>query len=245
MQNDWYRNFFHGVALDMWRGAVTPQMTDSDAGFLAEVLESARGGRVLDIACGNGRHSIALAKRGFTVTGIDLSEEFIAEARETAAASRLDAAFHLGDMRELPLGFDGAFCFGNSFGYLDHAGTIAFVNAVAGALKPHGRFVLETGAAAESILPKLQERSWVDVGDILFLSARRYDVSASRLDMEYTFVRNGVREMRPASTHVYTVAEMLRLFENAGLTVIAMYGGVDKGPYQLGSPRLILVVGKP
>src|SRR5580700_1533095 len=126
LQNDWYLDFFHGIALDMWRGAVTPEMTESDAGFLAGVFGS--GGRVLDVPCGNGRHSIALAKRGFAVTGIDLSEEFIAEARETAASSGVDAAFHLGDMRAIPHGaFDGAFCFGNSFGYMDHAGTVAFI----------------------------------------------------------------------------------------------------------------------
>jgi 2-polyprenyl-3-methyl-5-hydroxy-6-metoxy-1,4-benzoquinol methylase len=102
MQNDWYRSFFHGVWLDVWRGVMTPEMTEADASFLETALRLEPGGRVLDVACGAGRHSLALARRGYAPTGIDLSEQSIAEARGEAAASDLGAEFLLGDMRELP-----------------------------------------------------------------------------------------------------------------------------------------------
>jgi 2-polyprenyl-3-methyl-5-hydroxy-6-metoxy-1,4-benzoquinol methylase len=111
MQNDWYRSFFHGVWLDVWRGVMSPEMTEADASFLETALRLEPGGLVLDVACGAGRHSLALARRGYAPTGIDLSEQSISEARGAAAASGLGAEFLLGDMRELPgpARFDGAF----------------------------------------------------------------------------------------------------------------------------------------
>jgi len=246
MQNDWYRSFFHGVWLDVWRGVMTPEMTEADASFLETALRLEAGGLVLDVACGAGRHSLALARRGYAPTGIDLSEQSIAEARGAAAASGLGAEFLLGDMRELPgpARFDGAFCFGNSFGYFEHDGNRSMLRSVARALRPGARFVLETGIVAESLLPKLQEYFWMPVGDILFLAARRYNALESRLDIEYTFVHHGVRDTRPASSRIYTVAEIRRLCEEVGLETVSIHGSVDGGPYRVGSACLILVVEK-
>lgn len=239
---DWYKDFFHGVALDMWRRAVNPQITQAESAFLEDVLEVPDGARILDVPCGNGRHSIALANRGYRMSGVDLADEFIQEARAVGSA----AEFLRADMRELPwqAEFDGAFCLGNSFGYLDHAGTLGFLEAVSKALKPGAKFVLDTGCAAESILPALQTRGWMQLGDLLFLSSRSYNARESRLEMEYTFVRGGVSDTRQASTAVHTVAEIRRMLEAAGLVTRSLFGSFDKIPYALGSPRLLVVAEK-
>jgi SAM-dependent methyltransferase len=149
-------------------------------------------------------------------------------------------------MRDVPWqsAFDGAYCLGNSFCYLDHSGTVEFLKAVSGALKPGARFVIDTGCSAESLLPKLQERAWVELGDLLFLSSRRYNAAESRLEIEYTFVRHGVSDKRHASFAVYTVAETRRLLEQAGLVTRSLFGGFDKSAYALESPRMILVAEK-
>jgi SAM-dependent methyltransferase len=245
MQSEWYKHFFHGVALDVWRNAVAPEQTRAEADFLEKVLERSPGARLLDVPCGNGRHSLELASRGYRTTGVDIAEEFVHEA-QSRALSGLQAEFLLGDMRHLPWQseFDGAFCFGNSFGYTEHTGTVDFVSALSRTLKRGSRFVLETGLAAESILPRLQERGWVQIDNILFLSARRYEAAESRLYIQYTFVRDGKQETREASQQVYTVAEIRRLLEQAGLRTLALYSSLDQQPYQLGSPRLILVAKK-
>lgn len=241
MQNDWYRSFFQGVALDMWRNAMTAEMTEADVSFLETSLQVAPGARVLDVACGLGRHSIALSRRGYALTGVDLSGESLEEARRLGTG--LPAEFLHGDMRELPgpALFDGAFCFGNSFGYLEHDGNRAVLAAVARALKPGARFVLETGIAAESLLPALKERFWAQLGDVLFLAERRYHALESCLEIDYTFIRDGVRETRPAVSRIYTVAEIRRMCCEAGLETVSIHGSIDGGPYQLGSPRLLLV----
>lgn len=246
MASNWYEHFFQGVALDVWRKAIPASQTLVEVDFLEKTLALAAGARVLDVPCGNGRHALELAGRGYRMAGVDIAEEFIHEAQHRAATSALQAEFLQGDMRRLPwqAEFDGAFCLGNSFGYLEHEGTVEFLGALSQTLKPGARFVLETGLAAESILPALQGRGWVQLDDILFLSARRYEASESRLYMQYTFVRAGKQETREASQQVYTVAEIRRLLEQAGLSTLALYGSFDRQPYQMGSSRLILVAEK-
>ena len=240
MQSNWQTDFFRGVALELWRRVTSPEMTRAEVEFLERALLVAPNAQLLDVPCGSGRHAVEFANHGFMVTGVDQSEEFIEEARSGASGR---TRWVLGDMCELPWvsEFDGAYCFGNSFGYLDRGGVSRFLSAVARALKPGGRFVVDTGMAAESILPGLLQKRWHRAGDIFMLSENQYHPAESRLDIDYTFIRNGSVETRPSSSYAFTVAEIRRMHAEAGLEPVDMFGSVAEEPYQLGSPRLILV----
>jgi len=237
--SNWQSNFFRGVALDVWRLAMTPEITATEVQFLERALAIAPGARLLDVPCGNGRHAIELANRGCRLTGIDLAAEYIDETRR----SPVDAEWILGDMCDLPWSdtFDGAYCMGNSFCYLDPEAAAQFLRAIARALKPGGRFALATGMAAESILPTLQPKRWHRTGDILTLSEARYHPAESRLDIDYTFIRNGEIETRPTSSYCFTVAELSRMHAAAGLETIELSAWGADGPYRLGSPGLLMV----
>ena len=255
MTPDWYTRFFTGLALDLWAQAVPSEETALEAEFLAQALALEPGQSVLDVPCGSGRLSLELAAQGYALTGVDLSAECIAAARKagSAAARRLKAGggtvpqWHRGDMRELPWpdGFDGAFCFGNSFGYVDRTGTAAFLAAVAGALRPGARFALDTGMAAESVLPQLDERSWVPVGDLLLLVEQDYNAAESRLDIAYTIVKGARQETRQAHNWIFTVGEISAMLSAAGLRTLGSYGDLYGNPYAVGDPRLLLVAEKP
>jgi SAM-dependent methyltransferase len=256
---NWYEDFFHGVALDLWRKAVPPDQTKAEADFLVKTLQCHPGSRLLDVPCGNGRLSLELASRGYWVSGLDISEEFVKEAmsrlgppadaggtdktRTDSATATPKAVFLLGDMKriEAEATFDGAYCFGNSFGYLLYSDMEAFLNGVARGLKPGARFVVETGMAAESILPKLEERMWYQIQDILMTIEHRYLAEESCVDSEYTFVRDGKTETRQTKHWVYTVAEIRRMLERAGFAVREMFGSVKGTPYTLGSNDLLIV----
>ncbi|HEY3840781.1 MAG TPA: class I SAM-dependent methyltransferase [Bryobacteraceae bacterium] len=235
MQN----SFFTGVALEFWRRAMSPEQTRLDADFLVETLQCPSGGQLLDVPCGNGRHAIELAKRGYVLTGVDGSEEYIEEAR----ASMLPVEWRLADMRELPWAarFDGAYCCGNSFAVLDAGGARQFLKAVASAVKPGGRFVLDTGMAAESILPSLGKGRWHRLGDMIVLSENRYHPAESRLEIEYTFIQQGKVETRSISTYCFTAAEICRMHAEAGLQVLDLLDWYKHEPYQLGSRGLVVV----
>src|SRR5437773_5747084 len=83
--SNWYEDFFHGLALDLWRKALPPEHTKAEADFLVQVLQCEAGSHLLDVPCGNGRLSLELASRGYQVTGVDIAEEFIEEARVKGA----------------------------------------------------------------------------------------------------------------------------------------------------------------
>ncbi len=71
MNPKWYESFFHGIVLDMWRAAASPEQTRLEADFLERALGLRPGARVLDVPCGFGRHSLELASRGYRPTGVD------------------------------------------------------------------------------------------------------------------------------------------------------------------------------
>jgi SAM-dependent methyltransferase len=240
MQSNWQTDFFRGVALDVWRRAMSPEQTRTEVEFLERVLRIGPGAQLLDLPCGNGRHALEFTARGYSMTGVDQSEEFIAEARDKSPAA---GRWILGDMRDLPWfsEFDGAYCFGNSFCYLDRVNAGKFLSAIARALKPGGRFVIETGMAAESILPGLLKTRWFKAGDIFMLSQNQYHPAEGRLDIEYTFIQDGKVETRPTASYTFTVAEMCRMHAEAGLETIELLGSTAGEPFQLGSPRLILI----
>lgn len=243
MNPTWFETFFFGVANDLWRQCVAPEQTRAEASFILRNLGCDPPARVLDVACGNGRHSLELAKRGCRLTGLDLSLEFIEEARRNAQAAGLSVDCVHGDVRHLnwEAEFDGAYCFGNSFGYLTHADTLNFLIRLGRALKPNARFILETGGAAESLLPHLKQREWFEIGDILFLENHQYQADTSCLETRYTFVRQGKVETRTGWQYVYTTAEIRRLLDQAGLNTVATYGSLEEKPYQLGDQCLLLV----
>lgn len=239
MESNWHIDFFRDVALEYWRRAVPATVTRSEADFLEKIFGPAPKA-LLDVPCGNGRHAVELAGRGYLLTGVDASEEYIAEARAASPQTR----WVLGDMCDLPWEeeFHGAYCLGNSFCYLDGVwGARSFLAAVAGALKPGGKFVVATGMVAESILPSLGKGRWHRMGDMIVLSENQYHAAESRLDIQYTFIQHGKVETRPSSSYCFTVAELCRMHAAAGLDVVELLGSVGGEAYQLGSLGLWMV----
>ena len=240
-RTNWFENFFHGVANEMWRRAVSPEQTRIEADYIAKTLGTR--GRLLDVPCGSGRLAIELARRGARVTGVDISSEFIAEAKATQVEGKGRAEFQVDDMRYLrwKARFDGAFCFGNAFGYFEYPDMVRFVRGVAAALRPGGKFLVQTFMAAESQLPKLPEREWYPVGDIHFAVENHYLAEESCLETKCTFIQGGKTETRTFWHHVYTVAEMRRLLEAAGLRVIKLSGSYTGEPFAVGQHMLLIL----
>jgi glycine/sarcosine N-methyltransferase len=116
--------------------------------FIERHLAAVGAARVLDTACGTGRHAIALARRGYNVAGADLSAPMIEQARHNAAAGGADLSFFVagfGDLAPLPgAPFDALLCLGNS---LPHVLTVADLEHTladfAAALRPGGLLLIQ------------------------------------------------------------------------------------------------------
>lgn len=237
---DWFRDFFSGPMLDVWRAAVDPAQTRAEVDFLQRALKLAPGARVLDVACGLGRHSLELAARGFRATGVDFSTEAVGEARANAVARGLPVSqveFVAADMRALPplAPFAAAFCLGNSFGYLGPDGARAQLAAVAAALEPGGRFAMDSGYAAETLLPHLREREWLGIGELLFLEENRYLPAESCVETTYTVIHGDERCTRKGWQWVFTLREIGELLRGAGFVVEELLQSPAGEPFAMGA----------
>jgi SAM-dependent methyltransferase len=243
MPKEWWEDFFSGIVLDFWKEVYDEPHTKAETDFILELLSVTPGAAILDVPCGEGRLSREMASRGYVMTGVDFSLSFLNEARSTAAEKGLDIRWEHRDMRDLPwqAAFDGAFCFGGSFGYFKDDGNADFVRAVFRSLKPGARFILDIGVSTETLLPRLREREWTRVGDFLFLEENQYDHIKGRFNTDYTIVRNGQAETRSGSHRVYTYRELVRLLESAGFADVQSFGSLARDPFALGSPQLFLV----
>jgi SAM-dependent methyltransferase len=245
--SEWWRTFFSGPAVDFWLAVPSAEQTRQEADFVEESLGVSAPARLLDVPCGGGRHCLALADRGYDMTGVDLSTGFLDAARAQPVGQSGSIAWEHREMRDLPWPgeFDGAFSLGNSFGYQDEDGNAEFLMAVSRALRPGARFVLDTGYVMEALLPSWQERSWYEVGDMLVLSQRRYDPSTSRLHVDFRWIRGGTIEARSMSARLYSYREISRLLEQAGFVDVRGYSSLAREPFKLGSSRLLVVATRP
>jgi len=243
----WCADFFTELPNEFWRQAVPPEATAAEIAFVEDRLGLRPGSRVLDVPCGSGRHSLALAARGHHVVGVDGSVEAIEHAR--AAAGGADGAaveFVLGDMLAAADlagagAFDAALCLGNSLGYLDEDGVAAFAGVLHAALRPGGGIVLDVGVTAESLLPGWSGEGWsMRVGDIDASSTGSYDPASSRLSTEYTFARGAQVAHGTTVYHVLTSGRLVRLVTAAGFSDVQLLADPDGTPFELGSRRLLL-----
>lgn len=97
----WYESLFENYA-NKYDKEVFAQGTIGECDFIEEEIGHNRSLKIIDIGCGTGRHAIELAKRGYSVTGVDLSESQLKRAREKAKESGVTIGFQKHDARKLP-----------------------------------------------------------------------------------------------------------------------------------------------
>ena len=168
----WYKYSFT-LAI---KNAPWVEKTKSEVDFVIEVMELSGSERVLDLACGFGRHSIELSKRGFSVVGVDIMPELIEEAERLASAEKLYAEFICADLRDVSFDneFDVVLNMGEgAIGYLENDDeNLKIFDLIASSLKSDGKHFMEILNAehAEMHFPK---KSWY-IGE-KFLSLEEYD----------------------------------------------------------------------
>lgn len=122
------------------------EWTPQEVAFLTRQLPLPRYRRVLDLACGPGRHALELARHAYQATGLDRDEAAITEARRRAREAGQDITYVVGDMRhldELSGVFDAVISMWQSFCYFDGATNVALLHSIAKILTPGGRFVVD------------------------------------------------------------------------------------------------------
>ena len=245
----WYDGFFDDDWLQLEGLRPPEERTLAQVDFVVERLGLEPGARILDVPCGHGRHSVELARRGFRVTGVDLSAPSLERARAAADEAGVDLELVRADMRELAFDgdFDAVLNLFTSFGYLEtQADDERALAGFAQALRPGGALLLDV-INPPGLFRKYRGRDWEAFDDgTLFLSLFEYDPLAGRNVASWTFVRpDGTRSELRHSLRVYTAAELRGMLERAGLAVEQAWGGWDGADLDLDSWRLILLARRP
>ncbi|MHA7964288.1 class I SAM-dependent methyltransferase [Paenibacillus sp. CAU 1782] len=212
---------------------------------MAQWLHLPQDAAVLDIGCGMGRHSTALADYGFRVTGVDLSETLLDVARQHDSSGKVE--WRHGDMRSLPFGdasFDATVNLFTSFGYFTlEEDNINVLKQIRRVLRRGGSFLIDflNPVYVERTLTPRSERSDEETG-IVIIEER--SIKDGWVQKEITL--NDPQE--PGKPRQYL--ERVRLYQlqwfekrlsETGLKLETLYGGYDGEPYESqNSPRMIL-----
>jgi SAM-dependent methyltransferase len=237
---------FSGLALDLQRRLNPPQQTKAEADFIEKVLALPTGAQLADVPCGDGRLALELASHGYHLTALDIAPGLVADAQRAAREQQLPVQVMVGDMLQIEWQeqFDGLYCFGNSFAYFDDADNRRFLQNVQRALKPGGRFVLQTNLIAESILANPNSRSWYEFDDLLLLHSTSYDWRGGRTNSYYRFMRGAEVEIKEASYRIYFFRELKQMLLEAGFAHIEDYGTLQGEPFSFGERNLYVVAHK-
>ncbi len=240
----WWEEYFDEAFVEIYRDFLTPERTEREVEGLREMVALPAGGAVLDLACGWGRHSVALARAGFRVTGLDLSETLLARARRRAAASGVAVEWVRGDMREVPWRgrFDAVLSLYSSLGYfLSDAEGLRVLRGARDALVPGGAFVLET-MHRDHAVGGYTERDWweTDGGGTVWVE-REFD-AVEGVTREWTRWRRG-RESgeKYHELRIRSATEWDRLLREAGLAPVDWWGDWQMAPFTHKSEDLIVV----
>lgn len=201
--------------------------------------------RVLDMCCGPGRHSLAMARRGFSVKGVDRTRAYIEEAQ--SKTGDCDAVFEVGDAREFcePQTYDGATCLYTSFGYFEtQEEDVALLRNVCDSLKPGGSFVLDMHGK-EITARAFKERSWEILEDgSKLLEARSVGPDWAWIENVWTVIKDDVQKEMAFRVRLYSGVELRKALSAAGFSTVELYGDWDGAAYDARARRLIGVARK-
>lgn len=240
----WWEEYFDEAFVEIYRDFLTPERTEREVEGLREMVALPPGGAVLDLACGWGRHSVALARAGFRVTGLDFSETLLARARKRAKAAGVEVEFVRGDMREVPWRgrFDAVLSLYSSLGYwLSDAEDLRVLRGARDALLSGGVFVLET-MHRDHAVGGYAERDWweTDGGGTVWVE-REFD-AVEGVTREWTRWKRGTGSgEKYHELRIRSATEWDRLLREAGLVPVDWWGDWEMAPFTHRSEDLIVV----
>lgn len=161
---DWWRRIFNSMYLKTDADVVEDaNITRNEINLFSRILDLKPEDGILDLCCGQGRHTLELSRRGFKAEGFDRSRYLIQKARAAAKNENLPVRFREGDARKLPYPadtFDVVMVMGNSFGYFETANDdIRVLKEIFRVLKPWGRVLLDV-SDGHYLRGNFQPRSW-------------------------------------------------------------------------------------
>lgn len=237
---DWYKSIW---SLDIKEQSWVED-TENQVDFIISTLELTGTERILDLACGFGRHALSLARRGYQVTGVDITKEFIKDAIHTAASEGLKMQFINSDIRDLSFTkeydivlnlADGA------IGYLESdEENLKIFHVISNALKPGGKHFMDI-CNAEYAEHHFPAQYWDAGENALSLSRFEWDNQKRIMLFGDNTIVYGDATKKPnieygAPQRLYSIEEIDKIWKDTGMQVVqtfSNYYGKEASPRDL------------
>jgi SAM-dependent methyltransferase len=213
---------------------------------LISLLKISPGASVLDLCCGPGRHALELARRGFSVVGVDRTKIYLDKARKQAENEGLKVEFIQEDMRNFckPDTFNAVINLFTSFGFFeDQKEDELVLKNVYRSLKVGGVFVIDI-IGKEVIARIFRERDWEEHDGVIMLEERKVVKDWSWMENRWIRFKDGKSEEFRFSLRPYSAVEISALLSDCGFKTIKVYGDLEGSPYDHKAKRLVVVAQK-
>lgn len=234
--------FWHSMAPKLF-SKVQMERAPSEAEQLIQLAGVSPPCKVLDLCCGPGRHSVELARKGFRVTGVDRTREYLDEAGKDFP----DIEFIEADMRDFRRtdAFSLVLNLYTSFGYFeDPADDRKVVENVYESLVPGGKFIMEL--MGKEVLARIfRERDWYEEDGIIYLEERRVLDDWKWVEARWLKLDGEKMEEYTISHRLYSARECKELLTESGFGEVEIYGSLAGISYDQNAERLVAVARKP
>ncbi len=228
---DWYK---HGWTLDI-KNQSWVEDTENQVDFIIKTLNLTGEERILDLACGYGRHALSFARRGYSVVGVDITSEYIDDAQKTAKTELLNADFINADIRDVQ--FENEFdvvlnLADGAIGYLESdKENLKIFDVVSRALKSDGKHFMDICNAehAEHYFPKL---NWEAGEKALALSKFEWDENTRRMLYAGYDIPYGAPAKKPEittgdPTRLYSIAELNSILQQRKMNILHTFSNYN------------------
>jgi SAM-dependent methyltransferase len=226
--------------------SLTDERTEEEVSALVRLLELDTPMKILDLACGFGRHTNRLAALGHSMTGIDLTPGFLEIARQEAINRNIEVIYQLGDMCNIKFEneFDRVMLLFTAFGYFSDDVNLQVLINMRNALQAGGLLIFDS-LNRDVLLKELRPYFVIEKEGNLMIDRLSFDGLQGRFYNKRVVFKDGVRKDKPFFVRLYNPNEIKALINQAGLELHHIYGDWDGKEFSSDANRMIVIARKP
>lgn len=231
--------------LYFYRDFLTLDRLIQEIDFLVKYTDLSTPMKILDLACGHGRHANALAKMGHRVTGVDINPGFLSIAKENAFHMGLEVNYRLQDMRALDdkEAFDRVFVMFTALGYFNDEDNERVFKNIYNALRSGGIFCFDSHNR-DSFMTYFSPTSVIEREGNFLIDQRSFDTLTACSKTKRTVIYNGVTKSFNFDVRLYSPSEIIKLFNQIGFSTVDFYENWEGKPITQEAKRMIVVARK-
>lgn len=241
---EWYNNDeFWDVMSHKLFAVKDPAETKKEIEQIISLTGITPGSKLLDLCCGQGRHSLEFARRGYKVTGVDRTKRYLEKAKKEAARENLSVEFIEDDMTDFKrkIYFNAIITMYTSFGYFEeHNDNMKVLYNSYSSLKKKGLLLIDV-VGKEILQRKFTERESFELDGITYIEERKVINNWSRIENRWIMLKDNLQKEFKLSHWIYSENELKKMLSNAGFSSVKIFGDLAGGQYDENAERLIAI----